>query len=66
MKGLERMEILSKEIGKGYRKLDVFYSIEKDHVFYLAKDDTYHFMTYLIRPCTKKEIEKAVNRILSL
>lgn len=66
MRGLKRMAELSQEIGKGYSKLNVFYSIQKDHVCSWQKDETYYRMTYLIRPCTEQEIKKAVERILSL
>lgn len=66
MKGLKRMAELSQGIGKEYRKLDVFYSIQKDHVCGWQKDETYYLMTYLIRPCTTAEIEKAIRRILAL
>lgn len=67
MKGLARLAKLSQEVETAYRhKIDVWYSVQKDHATDYKKDDTYYHLTYLIRPCTTAEIEKAIRYILSL
>lgn len=66
MKGLARLAKLSQEIGKEYSKVHVWYSVQKDHATNYNKDDTYYHLTYLIRPCTTAEIEKAIRQILTL
>lgn len=66
MKGLARLAKLSQEIGKECSKVHIWYSIQKDHATDFKKDNTYYHLTYLIRPCTTAEIEKAIRRILAL
>ena len=66
MKGLKRLEKLSQGIENPFDRIDIWYSVEKDHATDFQKDSSYYHLTYLIRPCTTAEIEKAIRRILSL
>lgn len=65
MKGLKTVSTESKQ-AEIFGRVPLYYSITNDTVSTNKKNDSFYFVTYLIRENTPQDIKEAVNRFLSM